>query len=84
MECGSKAAALEFERAAVADATALQGAFGTSIFKAEGVKGGNLGVWRRSSTRPSRRGAVIPRQSGERNDHEIFGHNVRHYAPLSG
>jgi PII-like signaling protein len=29
MECDSKAAALEFERTAVAGASALQGAFGT-------------------------------------------------------
>jgi hypothetical protein len=35
MECGSGAAALESERSAIAGATALQGAFGTSIFRAE-------------------------------------------------
>jgi hypothetical protein len=29
MECGSKAAAMEFKRTAVAGATALQGTFGT-------------------------------------------------------
>ena len=29
MECGGKAAAVEFESKAVADATALEGAFGT-------------------------------------------------------
>jgi len=35
MECGSEAAALECAReTAVADATALHGAFGASIFKA--------------------------------------------------
>jgi len=34
MECGSEAAAMEFEAKAVAGATALQGAFATTIFKA--------------------------------------------------
>jgi hypothetical protein len=34
MECGSEAAALGFERTAVAGATALQGAYGTSTFNA--------------------------------------------------
>jgi hypothetical protein len=32
LECGSEAAALESKRKAVAGATALQGAFGASIF----------------------------------------------------
>jgi len=35
LECGSGAAALEAERKAVAGATALQGAFGTCIFRGE-------------------------------------------------
>ena len=35
MECGSGAAALEFERTAVADATALQGALSPTTFKSE-------------------------------------------------
>jgi hypothetical protein len=34
LECGSEAAALECDRKAVAGATALQGAFGTRIFRA--------------------------------------------------
>jgi len=34
VECGSGAGAVKFERTAVAGATALQGAFDTSIFKA--------------------------------------------------
>ena len=35
LECGSEAAALEAEPKAVADATALQGTLGTTIFRAE-------------------------------------------------
>ncbi len=35
MECGGEAAALEYERTAVAGAAALQGAFGTRIFRAD-------------------------------------------------
>jgi len=34
LECGSEVAAVEFEAKAVAIATALQSAFGTTIFKA--------------------------------------------------
>jgi hypothetical protein len=34
LECGSEAAAVKSEQKAVADATALQGAFGTAIFMA--------------------------------------------------
>ena len=34
MECGIEAAAVEFQRTAVAGATALHGAFGARIFKA--------------------------------------------------